>query len=159
MATAQTGSKPERWQDSRFWRAAALLLPWVFASRFADAIRWVRAGDLSAQRRFEEALRVARSMRAQFKQDMEWKVFEIQQLVLLQWDLETIDAANHFLLEYEYPTAKSDDWKYLLAYVKWCGASAFARYATESPTPSAFEFDASKIFCRVCAPTTNVCTR
>lgn len=64
---------------------------------------------------------------------MEWKAFEIQQLSYLQWDHETIVAANRFVLSHEYPSEKDEDAKYLLEYVKWCGAIALAHYAPESP--------------------------
>jgi len=76
---------------------------------------------------------------------MLWELSEIQLLSYLEWDHETIDAANAFLLKWQYPTPSSDDKKYLLTYARWCGRIAFAHYADDGPMPSAFEFDASVI--------------
>jgi hypothetical protein len=128
------------------WPGWKVFLPWVFARRLGNAIRWVRAGQLSSARRFEEALRVARSMNDDdFKQSYLWAAFEIQQLALLRWDHETIDRANDYLFKWGLSTAKTENGRYVITYVRWCGSMAFANYAPGSPMPSSFEFDASKI--------------
>jgi hypothetical protein len=127
------------------WSRWRLLLPWVFAARFSYALKWARVSLLSQERRFEEALRVHRSIPENLRPPMSWALREIQILAWLQWDHETIDAVNAFLQKFEYPTASTDDRKYFLMYARWCGAIAFAHYAPESPKPSAFEFDASEI--------------
>lgn len=124
---------------------AALFIPWIFVRRFSNALRWVQAGQLCSDGHFEEALRCARAMSENFRHGIEWRTFEIQQLALLHWDHETIEAVNAFVLKYEYPTERSADRTYLLAFAKWCGANALARYAPESPPASAFEFDLTKI--------------
>jgi hypothetical protein len=104
-----------------------------------------RASWLCDERRFEEALRVHRSI-PEKSRSMLWELTEIQILSYLRWDHETLNAVNSFLLKWQYPTAISDDRKYLLTYARWCGAIAFAHYAESgSPVPSAFEFDASEI--------------
>jgi hypothetical protein len=123
----------------------SLLLPWVFAERASFAFKWVHAPWLCSAGRFEEALRLHRSIPGKLRPPMLWDLSEIQYLSYLRWDHETIDAANAFLLKWQYPTAISDDRKYLLTYARWCGAIAFAHYAEGSPTPSGFEFDASTI--------------
>ncbi len=124
------------------WR---LLLPWVFAAAFADAIRWAVAHDLSGQQRYEEALRKVRSVRGDLRDHMEWYVFEIQQLSLLRWNLETIEKANAFLVRFGIATPKTENEKYLLTYVRWCGQDAFVDYSQDGPIPLGFVFDASII--------------
>lgn len=123
----------------------SLLLPWVFLDRLGFAVKWVRASSLYQDRRFEEALRVLRSIPERLRPPMMWDLSEIQILSYLHWDRETIDAVNAFLMKWEYPTAVSDDRKYLLTYARWLGAIAFAYYAEGSPLPAAYEFDASRI--------------
>lgn len=78
-------------------RLAPLLLPWVFVRRFRGALRWVRANELSAQGRDEEALRLLRSLPPEMQARASWKVDEIRQLEFLRWDKEAIEKANAFL--------------------------------------------------------------
>jgi hypothetical protein len=129
-------------------QVAALLLPWVLVARFADALRWVRACHLSAKGDFEEALTLARRVRTTFKKRIDWRLFEIQQLTLLQRDQEAVEAVNGFLLDHQYPTPPTANRAYLLMFAKWCGQTASARYGYDSPVPSALLFDASTIALR-----------
>jgi hypothetical protein len=123
----------------------ALLVPWIFVRRFIDAVRWVNGGVLSSNGRDEEALRRLRSLPARMREGMSWKVREIQLLSLLQWNAETIEKANAFLLEQANKNDLTPDQRYLICFVQWLGQRAFLEISIDSPTPSLFDYNVSAI--------------
>ncbi len=76
---------------------------------------------------------------------MSWKVCEIQLLSLLQWNAETIEKANAFLLEQANKNDLTLDQRYLVCFIQWLGQRAFLEISTDSPTPSLFEYNVSAI--------------
>jgi hypothetical protein len=115
-----------------------LLLPWVFSRRLYHPVKWARAMNLSADGRHEEALRLARSMSNEFRQRNDWKVLEIQQLCLLRWNLETIEAVNQFLTKHMLQSPPHENRRYLVQFAQWCGRMAFADMAKDAPLPNAY---------------------
>ena len=148
LPNARHAEAPEK--KETFWQAAKriapLLAPWTFATRFLAAIKYVRASDLSSKGRYEEALRLFRTLPPYLRESMSGKVFEIQQLSLLGWANETIEHANHFIEDYGFSEPRNEDARYLLHYVKWCGRIAMCDIAKgETPYPAAFVADPTEI--------------
>jgi hypothetical protein len=137
-------------QDETFWQAARrlapLLAPWTFATRFVAAVKSVRASELSSKQRYEEALRLFRTLPPHLRESMSGKAFEIQQLSLLGWSNETIDHVNRFVESYGFSPPRTEDARYLLHYVKWCGRIAMCDIADiETPFPAAFVADPTEV--------------
>jgi hypothetical protein len=136
-------------ETATFWRTTArvavTLLPWVFFQRLSDGIRWAHANMLSGDQRYEEALRVARNLPPRIQQWSDWKLFEIQQLCLLDWHQETIEKANAFLLPRLLQANPSEDSRYFNLYAQWCGRRAFLLTSEDSPLPSIFDCDLADI--------------
>lgn len=119
-------------------------MPWVFVRRLKGAWLWVKAADLCSKHKFEEALRAARAMPDDMKTDLDWRVFEIQQLYFLNWNMECIDRANSLLGKHANDTKQSQNRRYLLRYVRRCALDAFGRIADGSPIPSLFATSAAE---------------
>jgi hypothetical protein len=133
---------------------ASLLLPWVFIDRLRTAVLWALAGDLSSKGRFEKALLTARSMPAWSRKWSDWRLFEIQQLSLLNRHEETIEAANAFVFPFLLKAGLTEEQRYLLCYAQWAAFSAFANIGADSPIPCNFLYDLDSVSLPLVPPRT-----
>ncbi len=148
LPNARHAELPEQketvWEATK--RIVPLLAPWTFAIRFAAAVKYVHASGLSAKGRYEDALRVFRTLPRHLTRSMSGRVFEIQQLSLLSWSTETVDHVNRFIEDYGFSSPRTEDARYMLHYVKWCGRIAMCDIAdVETPFPAAFVADPTEI--------------
>ena len=114
--------------------------------RFRAAFGWVRAYDLSSGGRYEEALRVIRSINAAPTGPRTyWSLFEVHQLSLLRRHVETLRSAIALVDQLLAKPSLSADEHYFLSFARWAGAEAFFQLFPATQVPIKLEQDFSSV--------------
>lgn len=95
---------------------------------FKAAWLWVKAYNLCAKHRFEDALATLRSVeRFTDRQPDHWKLFEILQLVLLGRDAEVLSEVEFYVAAMRAKRPLNSNQRFFVAMAKQYGNGAFQR--------------------------------
>lgn len=111
--------------------------------RFARAWVWVRMVRLSAQGDNAEALKLTRENKHLARGWLPWRVFEVHQLSLLGNDVGVLMQAEEVIADLNHRGSLTSDDHYCLAFVQWCGRTAFKRLNSSKEIPPHLQSDLS----------------
>lgn len=99
-----------------------------FPSSLWVGFSWTRALNLASQKRHLEALDVINRMPARANRLISWRILRLQQNREIGNNNSAVNEAKELIpIIEENPRLSRDEKAYLLAYVKWMGASSYVK--------------------------------